>query len=85
MRALVTGGNGFVAQWAMRSMLDRGWTVTAAGIGALPSSVVLTDAERSQIEWRSMDITQQRDVAAAVDSVCPDVVLHLAAVSHVPE
>ena len=85
VRALVTGGNGFVAQWAMRAMLERGWTVTAAGIGALPGSEVLTESERAQISWRSMDITQQRDVAAAVDRACPDVVLHLAAVSHIPD
>ena len=84
-RALVTGGNGFVAQWAMRSMLERGWSVTAAGVGALPSAEVLTEAERAQIRWRSMDVTQQRDVAAAVDAVCPDAVLHLAAVSHIPD
>lgn len=84
-RALVTGGTGFVAQWAMRAMLERGWTVTAAGIGALPGAEVLTESERAQISWRSMDITQQRDVAAAVDRACPDVVLHLAAVSHVPD
>jgi GDP-4-dehydro-6-deoxy-D-mannose reductase len=84
-RALVTGGNGFVAQWAMRAMLERGWTVTAAGIGALPGSEVLTESERTQISWRSMDITHQRDIAAAVDGACPDVVLHLAAVSHVPD
>ena len=84
-RALVTGGNGFVAQWAMRAMLERGWTVTAAGIGALSNASILTDAERSQIVWRSMDITRQHDVAAAVDSTRPDVVLHLAAVSHIPD
>ena len=84
-RALVTGGNGFVAQWAMRAMHERGWAVTAAGIGARPSSEVLTESERAQIGWRSMDITQQRDVAAAMDGACPDVVLHLAAVSHVPD
>ena len=84
-RALVTGGNGFVAQWAMRAMLERGWTVTAAGIGAAPASPVLSDAERAQIDWRAMDITRQGDVAATVDAAQPDVVLHLAAVSHVPD
>ena len=84
-RALVTGGNGFVAQWAMRAMLERGWTVTAAGIGAAPVSVLLSDAERAQIGWREMDITRQGDVAATVDASQPDVVLHLAAVSHVPD
>ena len=28
-RALVTGGHGFVAQWAIRAMLERGWSVFA--------------------------------------------------------
>ena len=84
-RALVTGGNGFVAQWAMRAMLERGWTVTAGGIGAAPASPVLSDAERAQVDWRAMDITRQGDVAATVDAAQPDVVLHLAAVSHVPD
>ena len=83
--ALVTGGNGFVAQWAMRAMLERGWTVTAAGIGARPSSDVLSDADGAQIGWHAMDITQQGDVAAVVDGARPDVVLHLAAVSHIPD
>ncbi len=85
IRALVTGGNGFVAQWAMRAMLERGWTVTAAGIGALPATAVLTEQERAQIAWVSTDITVQREVAAAVDASVADVVLHLAAVSHVPD
>ena len=83
--ALVTGGNGFVAQWAMRAMLERGWTVTAAGIGARPSSDVLSAADGAQIGWHAMDITQQGDVAAVVDGARPDVVLHLAAVSHIPD
>lgn len=85
IRALVTGGNGFVAQWAMRAMLERGWTVTAAGIGALPATAVLTLQERAQIAWHPTDITLQSEVAAAVDASVPDVVLHLAAVSHVPD
>ena len=83
--ALVTGGNGFVAQWAMRAMLERGWTVTAAGIGARPNSDVLSETDGAQIGWRAMDITQQSDVAAVVDGARPDVVLHLAAVSHIPD
>jgi GDP-4-dehydro-6-deoxy-D-mannose reductase len=84
-RALVTGGNGFVAQWALRAMLERGWTVVAAGIGPEPSSSVLTSDERATVRWQSMDVTVQGEVASAMDSACPDVVLHLAAVSHVPD
>ena len=84
-RALVTGGNGFVAQWAIRAMLERGWTVVAAGIGAEPATPVLTDAERSTVHWRTMDVTQQAEIASAMDAAFPHVVLHLAAVSHVPD
>ena len=81
-RALVTGGNGFVAQWAMKAMLQRDWSVTAAGLGALPSTV-LTEEERARVTFKRMDITSQREVADAVDCARPDVVLHLAGISHV--
>jgi GDP-4-dehydro-6-deoxy-D-mannose reductase len=82
-RALVTGGNGFVAQWAMRAMLQRDWHVTAAGIGERPTAPVLTEEERERIDWQPMDITTQRDIAAVMDRATPHVVLHLAAISHV--
>ena len=84
-RALVTGGNGFVAQWAVRAMLERGWTVTAAGIGDAPASPVLDEDECRRVTWRSMDVTRQDEVAAVVDESRADLVLHLAAVSHVPD
>jgi len=82
-RALVTGGNGFVAQWAIKAMLGRDWSVTAGGIGPPDRSVVLTDDERARVEWKRMDITSQQEVKDAVDSARPDVVLHLAGISHV--
>jgi GDP-4-dehydro-6-deoxy-D-mannose reductase len=84
-RALVTGGNGFVAQWAIRAMLERDWTVTSAGVGDLPASPVLSDDERRRTNWRTMDVTRQDEVAVVVDESRPDIVLHLAAVSHVPD
>ncbi len=82
-RALVTGGNGFVAQWAMRAMLQQGWSITAAGIGELPKAGVLTGDELSQVTWKAMDMTRQDEVAAAVAQAEADLVLHLAGVSHV--
>lgn len=84
-RALVTGSQGFVAQWAVRAMLERGWTVTAAGIGEPSPTRVLDAAQRSAVTWVEMDVTRQADVAAAVDLARPDAVLHLAAISHVPD
>jgi nucleoside-diphosphate-sugar epimerase len=83
VRALVTGANGFVAQWAMRAMLERDWTVTGAGIGNVVSTV-LDPAQHAAIHWRTMDVTQPHDVAETLESARADVVLHLAAVSHVP-
>jgi GDP-4-dehydro-6-deoxy-D-mannose reductase len=84
-RALVTGGQGFVAQWAIRAMLQRGWSVTAAGVGAAPATPVLQDEERAAVTWRAMDVTDQTEIAATVDAAGADLVLHLAAVSHVPD
>jgi nucleoside-diphosphate-sugar epimerase len=84
VRALVTGGNGFVAQWAMRAMLDRGWTVTGAGIGTVVSTV-LDRTQHAAVHWRTMDVTRPNDVAETIEAARPDVILHLAAVSHVPD
>jgi len=82
-RALVTGGHGFVAQWAIRAMLERGWSVTAAGVGQTSGSAPLGDDERAQVTWAALDVTQQSQVAEVLERAVPDVVLHLAAISHV--
>lgn len=84
-RALVTGGNGFVARWAIKAMLERRWMVTAGGVGAVPSTDVLSEDERAAVRWVPLDVTNQDEIAVAVDQAAADVVLHLAAVSHVPD
>jgi GDP-4-dehydro-6-deoxy-D-mannose reductase len=84
-RALVTGANGFVAQWAIKAMLERGWSVTAAAYGEPSSGGVLSAEEQAAVQWRAMDVTNQTDVGAAVDAAGADLVLHLAAVSHIPD
>ncbi len=85
VRALVTGGHGFVAQWAIRAMLERGWAVTAAGHGAPAPAGVLTREQHAAVTWRSMDVTAQDQVADTVDAARADVVLHLAGISYVPD
>jgi GDP-4-dehydro-6-deoxy-D-mannose reductase len=84
-RALVTGGNGFVAQWAIKAMLDRGWHVTATAHGPPASGAVLSSEGREAVAWRTVDVTAQAELGAVVDAARADVVLHLAAVSHVPD
>lgn len=82
-RALVTGGHGFVAQWAVRAMLDRGWAVTAGGLGAPADGGPLDRERRAAVHWVSLDVTQQEQVREVVERAAPDVILHLAAISHV--
>jgi GDP-4-dehydro-6-deoxy-D-mannose reductase len=82
-RALVTGGHGFVAQWAVRAMLERGWSVTAAGLGSASESGPLEDAHRAAVRWETLDVTNQEQTAVVVERTAPDVILHLAAISHV--
>lgn len=84
-RALVTGAHGFVAQWAIGAMLDRGWTVTGGAVGPASTAEVLSSDQRAAVTWRAMDMTRQDEVGAALDAARPDVVLHLAAISHVPD
>ena len=84
-RALVTGGSGFVAQWAIKAMLERGWAVTAAAHGPPATAAVLSPEERDEVAWRAADVTSQSAMGGLVDAARADVVLHLAAVSHVPD
>jgi GDP-4-dehydro-6-deoxy-D-mannose reductase len=84
-RALITGGQGFVAQWAIRVMLERGWSVTAAGIGHAVHASILDEEQRRSVDWVAMDVTDDGQIAQAVERAAPDVVVHLAAISHVPD
>lgn len=82
-RALITGGHGFVAQWAIRAMLDRGWSVTAAGLGSLTEGGPVDAEHRAMVRWEDLDVTDQEAIGRVVDRAAPDVILHLAAISRV--
>jgi GDP-4-dehydro-6-deoxy-D-mannose reductase len=90
MRALITGGAGFVGQWLARALLARGDDVHIASLHA--SSVhqpgqpeVLSAAERSAIHWTPTDFRNAAEVDAAVEASRPDAVFHLAGVSFPPD
>jgi len=86
MRALVTGGAGFVGQWLTRSLLERGDSVDLTGLGAMFSGpTVLRAEERSATRWISADMRSADDVESAVEQSAPDIVFHLAGVSFPPE
>lgn len=86
MRALVTGGSGFVGQWLTRSLLERGFSVDLTGLGATFSGpAVLTGDEQRATRWLAADMRNADDVEAAVERSAPDVVFHLAGVSFPPD
>ena len=86
MRSLVTGGGGFVGQWLIRALLDRGEEVHAAGLGD-PSSGpnVLDEVERQRLHWLTTDMRDSAAVDRAIEQSMPDWVFHLAGVSFPPD
>jgi GDP-4-dehydro-6-deoxy-D-mannose reductase len=86
MRALVTGGGGFVGQWLTRALLERGDSVDVTGLGAaFAGPMVLTAEERGATRWIPADMRDAEQVASAIDRSAPDVVFHLAGVAFPPE
>jgi GDP-4-dehydro-6-deoxy-D-mannose reductase len=83
-RALVTGGAGFAAQWLERALLERGWDVSAAGLGVPPHRSVLTHDEKQSVQWIEADVRRPADVAGALDATRPDVIFHLAGIAFLP-
>lgn len=85
-KVLLTGGGGFVGQWVARALLGRGDRVWLAGQGSFPTErQVLTDAERQAATWISADVRRDADMAALVNTTRPDLIIHLAGISFVPE
>lgn len=86
MRALVTGASGFVGRWLLAALQRDGIAVTGLGFGDEIHDVHdTTDAvDGPPIMWRSGDLRDDTFVANAVAEAQPDMVVHLAAISHVP-
>ncbi|MBL0172666.1 MAG: GDP-mannose 4,6-dehydratase [Gemmatimonadaceae bacterium] len=92
MRALITGAAGFVGQWLTRALREAGMEVTGLALADDVTSRVIADtkqtddhsAARSSLTWRTGDLRDNRFVQEAVNEACPDVVVHLAAISHLP-
>jgi GDP-4-dehydro-6-deoxy-D-mannose reductase len=84
MRALITGGAGFVGQHLARALLRRGDQVVSAGLHARPGHWILSDVERAAVEWVTADFRDADQVDRAV-AARPDAIFHLAGVSFPPD
>lgn len=83
MRALLTGGGGFVAQWVIRAMRSRGWEVVASGPeGSAPAQADAVAA--GEARWRQLDVRDAAALGAVLDAERPDAIVHLAAVAFPP-
>ena len=78
MKVLVTGAGGFVGSYLVRLLLEHGHEVVSMGIG---SSKTL---KRLRVPVYEEDISDYSGVKRYMGEVCPDAVIHLAAISNVP-
>lgn len=85
-RVVVTGGGGFVGQWTTRALLQIGDEVWASGRGARPSSPAILDrAEWNAVRWAPAEITNDESVRGLLETAKPDLIIHLAGISFVPD
>ena len=79
MRALVTGGAGFIGSNLVDALLDRGDEVTVVDDLSTGRRVNLSGAVERGIDLQEADIRDGPRLAAIVAAARPDIVFHLAA------
>ncbi len=84
-RALITGGAGFVGGYLIDALLRDGWKVTATALSK-PTSLLsgASGTAADEVQWCVGDVRDQAHVDEAVTLAQPDLVVHLAAISHLP-
>lgn len=78
-RALVTGAAGFVGRYLVRALTEAGWDVTGTAL-----EPVVDNASMAATRWVVGDLRSPEHIAEALRVASPDLVIHLAAISHLP-
>lgn len=81
MRALVTGGDGFVGQHLLAHLLEAGVDSVAMTLGPTPVPGTLTKRERSAVSWHALDVRDGEGLTRFLDGLRPDRIYHLAGYS----
>ena len=78
-RILITGANGLLGQKLVEQLVDsKNWEVIATGRGPCRLS-------GSGYSYQVLDIENQQEVDQIVLNLCPEVIIHGAAMTHVDE
>lgn len=78
MRALVSGGDGFVGQHLISWLLASGDEVSASILGPHPNLGILTTDEARGVQWLRADILDGAEMSTLIGDVLPDCLFHLA-------
>ncbi|HEY47097.1 MAG TPA: NAD-dependent epimerase/dehydratase family protein [Anaerolineae bacterium] len=76
MRAMITGGTGFIGQQLSRGALQRGWEITVVTRG--PDSAASQILAGMGVTLVKGDVTDRRSFQEALEGCSPDIYFHLA-------
>jgi GDP-4-dehydro-6-deoxy-D-mannose reductase len=82
LRALVTGAAGFVGRWLTQALRADGVEVVGLALTEYPAESAADGM--AALTWRAGDLRDEQFVQHTVAEVRPEMVVHLAAISHLP-
>lgn len=84
MRCLVTGAAGFVGGYLLQELVGAGHDVVATYHRTRPTDASAADDGRA-VQWQALDLLQPQQVVRLIESQSFDAVVHLGAMSFVPD
>ncbi len=85
MRYLITGGAGFIGSNLIIKLIEHGHQVLNVDSLTYAANLENLDSIRDKLnyEFENIDITEKENIASCVNSYEPEIIIHLAAESHV--